>query len=81
MDVFFYTRPNCHLCEEAKWVMKLVQEEIAMTLQERNIDESDEWTEKYGLMIPVVEYGGELVQYGQIDYVTVLEKLKQKVNK
>ena len=28
------------------------------------ISNSDDWTEKYGLMIPVVEIDGEEVQYG-----------------
>ncbi|OMP68249.1 glutaredoxin family protein [Domibacillus epiphyticus] len=81
MDVYFYTRPNCHLCEEAKIVMDMVKEEIDMMLQERNIDGCDEWTERYGLMIPVVEYNGEILQYGHIDYVSVFTKLKQEINK
>lgn len=81
MDVYFYTRPGCHLCEDAKVVMDMVKDEIGITLYERDIDECDKWTEQYGLMIPVVECGGEMIQYGHIDYFTIFTKLKQKFNK
>lgn len=81
VDVYFYTRPNCHLCEEAKVVIQRVKDEMDLTLYERNIDERDEWTEEYGLMIPVIECGGETIQYGRIDYFTVFTKLEQSLNK
>ncbi|MGG3449750.1 MULTISPECIES: glutaredoxin family protein [Bacillaceae] len=81
MDVYFYTRPDCHLCEEAKVVMHMVKDEIDITLYERNIDECDKWTEQYGLMIPVVECDGEMIQYGRVDYFTIFTKLKQNLNK
>ena len=77
MNITFYTRPNCPLCDEAKLMITLVQEDIPFTLDERNIDERDEWTEKYGLMIPVVELDGEIVQYGQVDYVTLSKRLQK----
>ncbi|MCP3761130.1 glutaredoxin family protein [Domibacillus sp. A3M-37] len=81
MDVYFYTRPGCHLCDEAKAVVGMVAEEFSLTVLERNIEENDEWTEKYGLMIPVVEAAGEMIAYGRADYVSIFMKLKQKVNK
>lgn len=81
MDVYFYTRPDCHLCEGAKVIMQMVKDEIDITLYERNIDECDKWTEQYGLMIPVVECDGEMIQYGRIDYFTIFTKLKQNLNK
>ena len=40
-----------------------------------NINESDELTEKYGLMIPVIEVDGEIVQYGEVDYPTIRLRL------
>lgn len=77
MDVIFYTRPVCPLCEEAKLMLQLVQEDIPFNLIERNIEEKDEWTEKYGLMIPVVEVDGEIVQYGQVDFYTISKRLQK----
>ncbi|KKB38653.1 glutaredoxin family protein [Bacillus thermotolerans] len=70
-EVYFYTRPRCPLCEEAEAVLKLVREDASFQLYERNIDDKDEWMEKYGLMIPVVEIDGKVVQYGHIDYPTI----------
>ncbi|MFF2755326.1 glutaredoxin family protein [Psychrobacillus sp. NPDC058041] len=75
MIVQFYTRPGCHLCEEARLMLKLVQEDIAFEINEVNIEEDEELHEKYMLMIPVVEFEGEIIQYGQVDYATILETL------
>ncbi|WP_100332291.1 glutaredoxin family protein [Bacillus xiapuensis] len=75
-EIFFYTRPSCHLCEEAKGIVQLVQEELDLAVHECNIDECEEWTERYGMMIPVVEYKREIIQYGRIDYPALKKKLK-----
>lgn len=75
MIVNFYTRPGCHLCEEARLMLKLVQEDVSFTINEVNIEEDDALHEKYMLMIPVVEFENEIIQYGQIDYVTLLDAL------
>ncbi|WP_041087333.1 glutaredoxin family protein [Jeotgalibacillus soli] len=77
MDVTLYSRPNCALCEEAKLMLKLVQEDIAFNFIELNIEDRDEWTEEYGLMIPVVMVEGEMIQYGQVDYFTLSKRLQK----
>ncbi|PPA70162.1 glutaredoxin family protein [Jeotgalibacillus proteolyticus] len=77
MKVEFYTRPNCGLCDEAKLMLSLVQEEVPFTLIEHNIEERDDWTEEYGLLIPVVKVDGEVVQYGKVDYVTLSKRLQK----
>ncbi|TQR19953.1 glutaredoxin family protein [Psychrobacillus vulpis] len=75
MIVHFYTRPGCHLCEDARLMLKLVQEDISFEIKEINIEENDELHEKYMLMIPVVELENNIIQYGQIDYATILDAL------
>lgn len=75
MIVHFYTRPGCHLCEEARLMLKLVQEDVSFDIKEINIEQNDELHEKYMLMIPVVELDGDIIQYGQVDYATILEAL------
>lgn len=75
MKVKFYSRPNCSLCVEGLTLLKLVQEDFPFELELVNIEEDDMLHEKYMLMIPVVEKDGELVQYGALDYVTLLEAL------
>lgn len=73
MKVKFYSRPNCSLCHEGLSVLKLVQEDVHFEIDIVNIEEDDEIHEKYMLMIPVVEKDGEIIQYGQLDYVTLYE--------
>lgn len=71
----FYSKPDCELCIEGLQTLKIVQEDIDFTIEHYNIEEDDEIHEKYMLMIPVVEYNGEVVQYGQLDYVALYEAL------
>ena len=52
--ITFYTRKNCPLCEKAKESILELKEDFDFTLEEIDINESDELTEKYGIMIPVV---------------------------
>ena len=56
-EVNFYTREKCSLCEDAKLMLNLVQEDIPFIVKEFDIDESDELTERFGLMIPVCGNG------------------------
>lgn len=57
-------------------MLKLVQEDVEFEIEMVNIEDDDEIHEKYMLMIPVVEKDGEIVQYGNLDYVTLLESLQ-----
>ncbi|TMU84394.1 glutaredoxin family protein [Bacillus sp. BHET2] len=77
-SVIFYTRTQCGLCEDAKITLKLLQGELGFEITEIDIDDSDDLTERFGLMIPVVERGGEILQYGQIDYFTLSKRLHDK---
>ncbi|KON86379.1 glutaredoxin [Sporosarcina globispora] len=77
-ELVFYTRSRCPLCDKAKDVIIEVKKEYDFNLIEKDIDESDELTEKYGLMIPVVEIDGIEVQFGHIDPITLGEALTEK---
>ncbi|MEI5907680.1 glutaredoxin family protein [Bacillus spongiae] len=78
-EIIFYTRKQCSLCEEAKQTLLLVQEDIPFSLVERDISEKDEWTEQFGLMIPVVEIEGEIVQFGVVDFYSISKRLQQEL--
>ncbi|MBE1554871.1 glutaredoxin family protein [Sporosarcina limicola] len=73
MHVLFYTKSGCHLCDEAKLMLQLAQEDVALTWTEINIEDDDDSHEKYMLMIPVIEKDGEVLLHGSIGYVDVLE--------
>ena len=77
MQVYYYTRNKCPLCEDGKLLLQLLQRDYSFDLIEKDIEASDELTEKLGVMIPVVEINGEIIQYGMIDLVTMEEKLRE----
>jgi predicted thioredoxin/glutaredoxin len=78
MKVQFFSRPNCHLCDEGLSILKLVQDDIHFEIEIINIEDDDDIHEKYMLMIPVVVKDGEIIQYGQLDYVTLYEAFLNK---
>lgn len=56
--VTLYTRPGCHLCDEAKQAMLAARCEGQYTLREINIDLDPELVRRYGWDIPVVAING-----------------------
>jgi glutaredoxin len=56
--VTLYTRPGCHLCEEAKQAMLAARCEGLYTLREINIDLDPDLVRRYGWDIPVVHLNG-----------------------
>ena len=76
MKVNYYSRPGCSLCEEGLLTLKLVQSDFQFEIDIINIEENEALHEKYMLMIPVVEKNDEMIQYGNLDYVTLYEALQ-----
>ncbi|WP_394234629.1 glutaredoxin family protein [Niallia oryzisoli] len=76
--VTLFTRNGCHLCEMAKEIIVELKEEFGFDYEECDIEERDEWTEAYGLMIPVVLIDGKEVQYGQIDKIALYKAFSLK---
>jgi glutaredoxin len=56
--VVLYTRPGCHLCDEAKAAMAAANCSDAYTLEEVNIDNDPGLRAKYRYDIPVVTING-----------------------
>jgi glutaredoxin len=59
-SVKLYTRPGCHLCDEAKREMTAAACEDLYELEEVNIDTDAELHRRYGWDIPVVTVNGAL---------------------
>jgi len=55
--VTLYSRPDCHLCEEAKAMIAPLLAEFGTTLHEVNIDTDPELTARFGNDIPVIFIG------------------------
>ncbi|MDM5330349.1 glutaredoxin family protein [Neobacillus sp. CF12] len=77
--ISFYTRKRCPLCEKAKKTILELKEEFNFSLEEIDIDESDELTELYGIMIPVVHIDGEEVAFGIINKIDISNRLQEKI--
>jgi glutaredoxin len=56
-EVTLYTRPGCHLCEEAKSAIAPLLSEFGAVLREVNIAGDAVLEERYGLDIPVIFIG------------------------
>ena len=57
IDVILFSRPGCHLCEQAKADILDIQNQMPLNLVEINIEENPVLHKKYLADIPVVEIG------------------------
>ena len=57
-QVTLYTRPGCHLCDEAKHAIQTAGCDDQFTLEEINIESDRELLRKYQYDIPVVTIDG-----------------------
>ena len=57
--VVIYSRPGCHLCEEAKKVIEASGYREEYTLEEINIESDAELLQRYRYDIPVITINGE----------------------
>src|SRR5688572_10339690 len=58
VSVVVYSRPGCHLCDEAKDVIETAGCSDRFTLEEVNIESDNELLRKYRYDIPVVTIDG-----------------------
>jgi glutaredoxin len=66
-EVTLYTRPGCHLCEEAKKAILPVLREFGAVLREVNIEGDAVLEERYGLDIPVIFIGAHKAAKHRVD--------------
>jgi len=66
-DVTIYSRPGCHLCEEAKAQITTMLKEFGARLTEINIDEDPELRARYDYDIPVIFIGARKAAKHRVD--------------
>ncbi len=76
-QIFFYTKENCSLCDDAYALLKLFQQYYTFDLIERDIYSNDKWLEEFQLLIPAVEIGNKLLDCEQINYDVLEMALKE----
>jgi glutaredoxin len=67
LEITLYTRPGCHLCEEAKADIAPLMSEFAAHIREVNIDDDPVLTERYGWDIPVIFIGAQKAAKHRVD--------------
>ena len=65
--VRLYTRPGCHLCDDARRVVEQVCTELGEAYDEVDITTSVELVERFGEEIPVTFVDGEQHDYWRVD--------------
>ena len=72
-----YTRPGCHLCDEAKEVIERVGRRIPFALAVINIEKDSELEKLYGEQIPVVFINGNKAFKYHVDEAELEKKAKK----
>jgi glutaredoxin len=75
--VTIYTRPGCHLCEEAKIAIRASNCDADFTLKEINVDEDAALRERYGYDVPVIFINDVKVFKHQVDPREFRRKLQR----
>ena len=79
-DLVLYSRPGCHLCDEARAALGAVLADRSARglptppIVERDIDADEELQRRYAFTIPVVSFGGR-----ELELVTSPAKLRRLV--
>ena len=66
-EVTLYTRPGCHLCEDAKTAIAPLLREFGAVLREVNIDKDAVLEKRYGWDIPVIFIGARKAAKHRVD--------------
>lgn len=79
LKVFFYTKKKCPACDDAHALLMMLQNHYSFQIEERDIYTDDTWTEKYGLLIPVVQIKDAFLNCNQIDIEAIENVLKENL--
>ena len=75
-DVTLYTRPGCHLCDQAKAAIVPLLREFGAVLHEVNIDEDTVLKERFGWDIPVIFIGQRKAAKHRVDLAQFRKQLQ-----
>lgn len=81
LSLRFYTRADCPLCDAMEEQLRAVRwarlgvDPAGVRVERRDVDSRDEWRERYGLSVPVLEQGGRALAKGR----TTREELERRL--
>ncbi len=79
--VEIYSRPGCHLCDEARTVLERVRRRHDFALREINIETNPELERLYGTEIPVIMINGNKAYKYRVDEADFEKKVRRLWNK
>jgi glutaredoxin len=75
ITVTLYTRPGCHLCDDARAALERLRERAAFTVHEVDITSDDALHRRYLERIPVIALAGEELCDYVVDEALLLDRL------
>jgi glutaredoxin len=76
MKIAIYSKPDCHLCDDAKTILK----KLNLDFEEINIENDAEAYEKYKWEIPVIFVDDVKLFKGIVDEVKLRKALKARAD-
>jgi glutaredoxin len=77
IQIDIYSRPGCHLCDEAKEIVERVRQRHSFALRVINIEEDSALETAYGTEIPVVFINGNKAFKYRVDEAELEKKVKR----
>ncbi|WP_027965431.1 glutaredoxin family protein [Halalkalibacillus halophilus] len=77
--IYFYTKNNCKLCEEAKQILEVFQRDYGFDIMEQNIYHHEKLLEQYFLTIPVIRVNDQELTAEKLSFATVDEFLREQL--
>ncbi len=81
IHVEIYSRPGCHLCDDAKVVVERIRQRHPFTLAIINIETDPALETAYGTEIPVITINGNKAFKYRVDEAEFERKVKRLWNK
>ncbi|MBI2210294.1 MAG: glutaredoxin family protein [Deltaproteobacteria bacterium] len=79
-EITLYTRLECCLCEEMKEVVRRVAGEFSLSVNETDVDTSDELRRLYGSEVPVLFINGRKAFKYRVTAADLKERLRREAH-
>lgn len=77
VKVVIYSKPECHLCEQAKAELLRIQKQHGFQLDEVDISRDEKLLAEFGARIPLIWVNGRLVGKYHVDEAALLNELRR----
>lgn len=77
MELHFYTKQGCPLCDKGYEIVKDIANEYSMSVNVHDIYENDIWLEAYQLMIPVVQMEAVELDFGLLNKQKIIKGIDE----